>query len=265
MDRARRGGSGALNPQSALAGLNSPSRGFAPVAPPFGASMVRVPRGVGLRTRSGPEGSSLKRSPTGAAGAPEPEPWTEAGARMASSRQGVHGPASLQQCSKISQERLVAASLKPGGTETAAWGSCGSSDVVGFDLGARGVDVDARFELRPTDLGSDDVFGVGFQVQREQRDRCVVGDPDRSAAQVDGVALDERDQVVFDPFLSGQFVQLAFCRAILGGARRRSARARSARPAPSRAAAVGRPAAGAVQPNAPAPQKMQSMAAARNA
>jgi len=35
--------------------------------------MVRVPRGVGLRTRSGPEGSSLKRSPAGAAGAPGPE------------------------------------------------------------------------------------------------------------------------------------------------------------------------------------------------
>src|ERR1700731_4687313 len=37
--------------------------------------MVRVPRGVGLRIRSGPEGSSLKRSPAGAAGAPELESW----------------------------------------------------------------------------------------------------------------------------------------------------------------------------------------------
>jgi hypothetical protein len=46
-DRARRGCSGALNPQSALAGLNSPPRGSAPVAPPLGASMARVPRGVG--------------------------------------------------------------------------------------------------------------------------------------------------------------------------------------------------------------------------
>src|SRR3954454_2352358 len=32
-DRARRGGSGALHPQSALAGLNSPPRDLAPVAP----------------------------------------------------------------------------------------------------------------------------------------------------------------------------------------------------------------------------------------
>jgi hypothetical protein len=47
-DRARRGCSGALNPQSALAGLNSFPRGNAPVAPPHGASMARVPRGVGL-------------------------------------------------------------------------------------------------------------------------------------------------------------------------------------------------------------------------
>ncbi len=93
-DRARRGGSGALYPQSALAGLNSPPRGSAPVAPPSGASMVRVPRGVGLRIRSGPEGSSLKRSPAGAAGAPGPEPRAAIRRRQAGSRRGVHGPLS---------------------------------------------------------------------------------------------------------------------------------------------------------------------------
>src|SRR5207237_8537156 len=51
-DRARRGGSGALYPQSALAGLNSSPRDSAPVAPSLAASMARVPRGAGLRPRS---------------------------------------------------------------------------------------------------------------------------------------------------------------------------------------------------------------------
>src|SRR5829696_10494028 len=74
MDRARRGGSGALNPQSALAGLNSLSRGSGPRGQRAANGVDgRVPRGAGSRTRSGPEGSSLKRSPAGVAGSPAPE------------------------------------------------------------------------------------------------------------------------------------------------------------------------------------------------
>ncbi len=74
-DRARRGISGALYSQSALARLNPLSRDEAVGAsPPRAVSMARVPRDVAPRTRSGPEGSSLKRYVAGAAGAPGPEP-----------------------------------------------------------------------------------------------------------------------------------------------------------------------------------------------
>ena len=70
-DRARRGGSGALHPQSALAGLNPLSRGAGPRASASRAGVDgQVPRDGGPRTRSGPEGSSLKRSPAGVAGSP---------------------------------------------------------------------------------------------------------------------------------------------------------------------------------------------------
>ena len=131
VDRARRGGSGALHPQSALAGLNSPSRGSPPVAPLPGASRARAPRGAGSRTRSGPEGSSLKRSPAGAAGAPGPEPQAAIGVRGWCLEAGctVRCPAAAcpqPQRWKISHERLERTSRKPGGTLTARWGSCGS-------------------------------------------------------------------------------------------------------------------------------------------
>src|SRR3954453_23615965 len=62
--------------------------------------MVRVPRDVGPRTRSDPEGSSLKRSPAGAAGKPgqEPpaarapgEPASTEGARSTPFLQPAHG------------------------------------------------------------------------------------------------------------------------------------------------------------------------------
>ncbi len=101
--------------------------------------MVRVPRGVGLRTRSGPEGSSLKRCPAGAAGAPGPEPMRVAGARRVDRDEGctvlqLVTPAGAAVASgahsqrlKISHERFVAVSLKPGGTATAWTGSCESS------------------------------------------------------------------------------------------------------------------------------------------
>src|SRR2546423_1437669 len=79
VDRARRGGSGALHPQSALAGLNSPPRGSVSVAPSLGAVSARAPRGAGSRTRSGPEGSSLNPSPAGAAGGPREGPQSPVG------------------------------------------------------------------------------------------------------------------------------------------------------------------------------------------
>src|SRR6185312_1457636 len=132
-DRARRGGSGALHPQSALAGLNSLPRGSAPVAPPFGASMVRVPRGVGLRIRSGPEGSSLKRPPAGAAGVPGPEPWTrdqgargwilDAGCTVRSFAPAEHQPGAV-----------AARRPEPGRDADRFVGVLGGEDVFPFDL-----------------------------------------------------------------------------------------------------------------------------------
>ena len=70
--RARWGAGGALNPQPASAGLNSPSRSGA-----SGLAMARgvdgkVPRGGERRTRSGPEGSSRKPTSLGDVGKPNP-------------------------------------------------------------------------------------------------------------------------------------------------------------------------------------------------
>src|SRR5437764_13262692 len=49
---------------------------------------ARSTLGAGSRSRSGPEGSSLKRSPAGAAGVPEKEPQAPAGGRARSVDEG---------------------------------------------------------------------------------------------------------------------------------------------------------------------------------
>ena len=68
--RARRGASGALNPQSAIAGLK-PSPEVQPPASIFGKNVEsRALRGGNPRTPSGPEGSSGKRALSSAAGQP---------------------------------------------------------------------------------------------------------------------------------------------------------------------------------------------------
>ena len=68
--RARWGAGGALNPQPALAGLNSPSRsGTSELATTRGVD-GKVPRGGERRTRSGPEGSSRKPTSLGDVGQP---------------------------------------------------------------------------------------------------------------------------------------------------------------------------------------------------
>src|SRR3954447_20694988 len=92
MARARRGGSGALHPQSALAGLNSRSRGLAlGVSTPVEGVDGQVPCVGRLRTRSDPGGSSLKQSRSSATGEPgrSPRPAGTPGNLL---RSWVHGP-----------------------------------------------------------------------------------------------------------------------------------------------------------------------------
>ncbi len=69
--RARWGAGGALNPQPALAGLNSPSRSGASGLAAIRGVDGRVPRGGERRTRSGPEGSSRKPTSLGDVGKPD--------------------------------------------------------------------------------------------------------------------------------------------------------------------------------------------------
>ena len=88
--RARRGTSGALNLQSAPAGLNSHPR--SPYSNATASSDVedRVPRSGDSRTVSGPEGSSTKRTSSGAAERPGPSRSSRR-ARDHGDRRRVHG------------------------------------------------------------------------------------------------------------------------------------------------------------------------------
>ena len=92
--RARRGTSGALNLQSAPAGLNSHPR--SPYSNATVSSDVedRVPRSGDSRTVSGPEGSSTKRISSGAAERPGPSRSSRR-ARDHGGRRWVHGISSL--------------------------------------------------------------------------------------------------------------------------------------------------------------------------
>jgi hypothetical protein len=92
--RARWGTSGALNLQSAPAGLNSLSRSPSSVAAGRRDVEDRVPRSGEPRTVSGPEGSSTKRSSSGAAERPGPSrpAWW---ARGRGDRRRVHGNSAL--------------------------------------------------------------------------------------------------------------------------------------------------------------------------
>jgi hypothetical protein len=88
--RARRGTSGALNLQSAIAGLNSLPRSPSPNAARRRDVEDRVPRSGEPRTVSGPEGSSTKRSSSGAAERPGPS-RSSRWARERPGRRRVHG------------------------------------------------------------------------------------------------------------------------------------------------------------------------------
>ena len=90
--RARRGTSGALYLQSAPAGLNSLPRSALSNAARRCDVEDRVPRSGEPRTVSGPEGSSTKRSSSGAAERPGPSrsSWW---ARESPGRRRVHGTA----------------------------------------------------------------------------------------------------------------------------------------------------------------------------
>ena len=88
--RARRGTSGALNLQSAPAGLNSHPRSPSSNATASGDVEDRVPRSGDSRTVSGPEGSSTKRTSSGAAERPGPSRSSRR-ARDDGGRRWVHG------------------------------------------------------------------------------------------------------------------------------------------------------------------------------
>src|SRR4030095_12947030 len=92
VDRARWGASGALYPQSALAGLNPCLR--VRVRGERRARSVdgQVPRNVTLRTASGPGGSSAKRALTGAAGVPGPSHRLVQALRATDSTAGARSP-----------------------------------------------------------------------------------------------------------------------------------------------------------------------------
>src|SRR5919112_174105 len=88
--RARRGTSGALYLQSAPAGLNPHSRTASWQAAASSDVEDRVPRSDEPRTVSGPEGSSTKRSSSGAAERPDPS-RSSRWARGTAERRWVHG------------------------------------------------------------------------------------------------------------------------------------------------------------------------------
>ena len=88
--RARRGTSGALYLQSAPAGLNSLPRSSFSQAAASSDVEDRVPRSGEPRTVSGPEGSSTKRSSSGAAERPGPSRSLRR-ARGRPDRRRVHG------------------------------------------------------------------------------------------------------------------------------------------------------------------------------
>ena len=90
-DRARRGASGALYPQSATAGLNPRPRGRCEVhGLEQSGNDGEVPFGARPRTRSDPEGSSLKRSRVRAVGQPRRSKRLGADPHIALRRR-VHG------------------------------------------------------------------------------------------------------------------------------------------------------------------------------
>jgi hypothetical protein len=88
--RARRGTSGALNLQSAPAGLNPHPRTASSQAAASSDVEDRVPRSDEPRTVSGPEGSSTKRPSSGAAERPGPS-RSQRRARGPAGRRWVHG------------------------------------------------------------------------------------------------------------------------------------------------------------------------------
>ena len=116
-DRARRGGSGALNPQSALAGLNSPPRGSA-----SGRSARPGRRWSGSRAVSAREPGQVRKEAalSDHRQAQRALPDRSRGRRKAPDvRVSTWGARSMHQpaaAPKISHERLSARSGKPGGT-----------------------------------------------------------------------------------------------------------------------------------------------------
>jgi hypothetical protein len=90
VSRARRGTSGALNLQSAPAGLNSHPRSPSSNATASSDVEDRVPRSGDSRPVSGPEGRSTKRSSSGAAERPGPSRSSRR-ARDHGGRRWVHG------------------------------------------------------------------------------------------------------------------------------------------------------------------------------
>ena len=177
VDRARRGGSGALYPQSALAGLNSLPRGTAPGQRAADGVDGRVPRDVGPRTRSGPEGSSLKRSPAGAAGSPgrSRRRRTALGGRP---RRRVHGPFS-RSAPRVEHATTVAATRREARRDARRepLRVARVEREVALDPLVRGVDVGPRAAARAAPRRSRS--GGRSVHSASMRHRAVVRDRDR--------------------------------------------------------------------------------------
>ena len=263
MDRARRGGSGALNPQSALAGLNSPPRGSL-------RSLRRSGRRwFGSRAVSACEPGQVRKEAAlsdhrqAQREFPDRSRGRRSGDRQAESRRGVHGP--LHRGSAAGRSATSgwrAPRVKPGGTFTGAVRVVRVEHVVVFDLACSPGRRRRRRRSCPTSR-ADDVRRARLQVQRQQRDRARGWAPHRAAAQADRAVVDERQQVVLDALLARQFAQFAVRAVVLrgrvGDERDEHERAAGHPPAPAR----GRPRARRVQPNTPAPQNTHRIAAVR--
>ncbi len=147
--------------------------------------MVRVPRGAGSRTRSGPEGSSLSEHRQ----AQREYPDRSRGRRRRAGRRSLEEGCTVhdEQRSKISQERFEVASVKPGGISGPRAGRAGR---------ARSPCRLPRWpgrRRRPWEIGRTSALTIcaraGLQVERQQRDRGVVGHADGPAAEVDRASL----------------------------------------------------------------------------
>src|SRR4051812_6140268 len=198
MDRARRGGSGALSLAIRSSEAESPLEGqVCGVSTPTAASMARGSRAASV-CESGQvrKEAALSGSRRAQRESPVPEPL-EAQALVELLRRRVHGPLSAS-------GEGAPGGVRPDGPEArrgrrdARVDVARVEDVLPRDALARRHHVGAA--ARPLLLGDGDLGRVDVEPQREQRHRAVVGHRDRRARE----ARREGVQVVLDPVLDAQ-------------------------------------------------------------